>query len=130
MRQLQIPGGPRLWRKLLKWTDRARTAIEGVTYIQGPVEIVEGRLTLRIPLEAGAARLARSARGVGNIDSLGCLNVVIPHAVAEASGIREGSVVSADNRWGRLNISLVRDPTSKTSGEDPNGPLQPSTDLS
>jgi hypothetical protein len=100
-----------LWRKLLKWTDRARTAIEGVTSVQGPVETVNGELTLRIPLEAGGARLARCARGVGNVDA-GCLNVVIPRAVADAARMHEGCLVGVDNRRGRFNITLLRDSAS------------------
>jgi hypothetical protein len=87
-----------LWRTLLKWIDRARTTIEGVTSVQGPVESVNGKLTLRIPLQVGGAKLFRCARGVGTIDAE-CLNVVIPHAVAEGTGIREGSLVAVDNRW-------------------------------
>jgi hypothetical protein len=102
------PGGPRLWRKFLKWTDRARTAIEGVTSVQGSVETVNGELTLRIPLEAGGAKLARCARGVGTIDQE-YLDVVIPHSVVESTGIGEGSVVAVDNRNGRFNIRLIPD---------------------
>jgi hypothetical protein len=108
-----------LWRKLLKWTDRARTAIEGVTSVQGPVETVDGKLTLRIPLEAGGAKLARCARGVGNIDAE-CLNVVIPHAVAEGAGIREGCLVAVDNRWGRFNITLVPETANTVRGDNSN----------
>jgi hypothetical protein len=95
-----------LWRLILKWADRACIAIEGVTSIQGPVENVQGKLTLRIPLGAGGARLARCARGVGSIDGE-FLQIIIPDSVAEGTGITFHSVVIVDNRNGRLNISLT-----------------------
>jgi hypothetical protein len=55
----------------MKATDAERSDDDGrdsVTSVQGPVETVNGKLTLRIPMEAGGSQLAESARGVGHID--------------------------------------------------------------
>lgn len=95
-----------LGRLLRKWVDRGRTAIEGVTSVQGPVEDVDGKLTLRIPLSTGGARLARCARGVATIDGE-FLIIVVPESVAEGTGISFGSLVAVDNRNGRFNITRV-----------------------
>lgn len=95
-----------LGRLLLKCVDRGRTAIEGVTSVQGPVENIDGKLTLRIPLGTGGARLARAARGIATLDGE-FLVIVIPESVAEGTGISYGSVVAVDNRHGRFNIARV-----------------------
>ena len=39
-----------------------------VVSLEGPVEIVDGELAIRIPLEAGGAALAPLAKGIGEID--------------------------------------------------------------
>jgi hypothetical protein len=96
-----------IWNSLLKWVDRGRTAMEGVTDIQGPVEDTDGELSLRIPLKDGGRRLARCSRGTSRIEG-DLLIVVIPKAVAERSGTQVGSVVGVDNRKGRLNITLIQ----------------------
>jgi hypothetical protein len=52
----------RLLRRLLKWHDRTVTFFEGVTSLEGPVESIDGKFTLRIPLSAGGRKLRRCAR--------------------------------------------------------------------
>lgn len=72
--------------------------------VEGPVELIEGRLMLRIPLAAGGDRLAPLARGLGTTDG-GYLNVVMEPWLAEKLRIEAGSLVVVDNRNGRFNIA-------------------------
>jgi hypothetical protein len=72
--------------------------------IEGPVELIDGKLTLRIPLAAGGDKLAPFARGIGEIDSE-YLNVVIPPWLAEKLRIGAGSLVFVDNKDKKFNIT-------------------------
>lgn len=107
--------GARVWRRFLKWTDRALIAVEGVTRVQVTVEELDEELTVRIPLTAGGARLARCARDVGRVDAQSLI-IIVPDAVAQAKGISRGSRVEVDNRGGRLHIALVAR-TPRTHGQ-------------
>jgi hypothetical protein len=72
--------------------------------IEGPVEYIDGELTLRIPLAAGGDRLAPLARGIGVVDR-DCLIVVIQPWLATKLDIAAGSLVVVDNNNGRFNIT-------------------------
>jgi hypothetical protein len=50
--------------------------MEEITSLEGPLESMDGKLMLRIPLEAGGDKLAPFARGIGEVDG-DCLNVII-----------------------------------------------------
>ncbi|MBN1319642.1 MAG: hypothetical protein JXA87_02270 [Thermoleophilia bacterium] len=89
-----------------------------VVSLEGPVELVEGKLTLRIPLSAGGQELVEAARGLGEIDGE-YLVVVIAPWLAEHLGIEAGSLVAVDNEDGRFHI--VRSATNDdlpSSGDD------------
>jgi hypothetical protein len=72
--------------------------------IEGPVELIDGKLTLRIPLEAGGDQLAPLARGIGEIDGE-FLDVVIQPWLAEKLRIEAGSLVFVDNKNGKFTIT-------------------------
>jgi hypothetical protein len=72
--------------------------------IEGPVEVVSGRLMVRIPLEAGGDRLAASASGIGEVVD-GCLDIEIQPWLAEKLRISDGSLVVVDNRNGKFTIT-------------------------
>jgi hypothetical protein len=91
-------------RKLLKLYDRTMIFFEGVTSLKGPVESVDGKLTLRIPLSVGGRRLRRCARSISHVNG-NVLNIIIPDWLASKLNISDGSVVSVDNRDGRFNIT-------------------------
>jgi hypothetical protein len=74
--------------------------------LQGPVELLDGKLMLRIPLEAGGAALHAAARGISAVDEE-FLNITIPGWLAEKLRISEGSLVAVDNRGGKFNITPV-----------------------
>ena len=76
---------------------------DDVTCISGPVELIDGRLMLRIPLAEGGDALAGAARGIGAIVGEN-LDVTIPDWLARMLKIGDGSVVIVDNRGGKLNI--------------------------
>ncbi len=78
--------------------------MEDSVSLEGPVELYEGQLALRIPLAAGGDRLAPYARGVGQVDGE-YLAVVIQPWLAGMLRIGEGSVVCVDNRGGQLNVT-------------------------
>jgi hypothetical protein len=73
------------------------------TSLTGPVERLDGRLFLRIPLEAGGSDLVESARGISTVAD-GLLIVEILPWLAEKLKIREGSLVTVDNRDGKFNL--------------------------
>jgi hypothetical protein len=72
--------------------------------IEGPVELMNGELILRIPLETGGNQLAPPARGIGNIEG-NFLSVHIQPWLAEMLRIGPGSFVLVDDRNGKFNIT-------------------------
>jgi hypothetical protein len=72
--------------------------------IEGPVELIDGNLILRIPLEVGGNELAPLARGIGEIQGE-YLQVVIKPWLAEKLRIGAGSVVFVDNKNGKFTIT-------------------------
>ena len=72
--------------------------------IEGPVELVNGELMIRIPLSDGGDELAPLARGIGQIEG-DCLCVVIKPWLAEKLRIVEGSLVVVDNKNGKFTIT-------------------------
>lgn len=76
---------------------------DNVTCLSGPVDLVDGRLVLQIPLGHGGDQFVAASRGIGVIvgDEL---HVPIPDWLAKQLGIVEGTVVDIDNRGGKFNI--------------------------
>jgi hypothetical protein len=72
--------------------------------IEGPVELIDGDLTLRIPLSVGGAQLAPLARGIGQIEGE-FLCIVIKPWLAERLRIKAGSLVVVDNKNGKFTIT-------------------------
>ena len=72
--------------------------------LEGPVELLDGALMLRIPLAAGGDMLAPLARGIG--ETVGeHLIVVIRPWLAEKLNIAAGSLVVVDNENGKFTIT-------------------------
>ncbi len=76
---------------------------DDITSLQGPVEEINGKLMLRIPLDVAGDRLREASRGISEIDGE-FLCVVIPHWLADDLRLTAGSLVSVDNRNGKFNI--------------------------
>jgi hypothetical protein len=82
----------------------SRLSVPEYLSLEGPVELVDGRLVLRIPVEAGGDRLAPLAKGIGEVVD-GCLEVVIQPWLAEKLRVAQGSLVVVDDRDGKFNIA-------------------------
>ena len=72
--------------------------------VEGPVESIDGELTLRIPLDAGGAQLAPLAREISHVVD-DYLYVPIKPWMAEALRIEAGSLVIVDNVNGKFTIT-------------------------
>ena len=82
---------------------------DDIISLQGPVEKIEGKLVLRIPLEAGGSELIECSRGISEVEK-DYLKITIPEWLAGMLRIDVGSLVSVDNRNGKCNIHPI-DPT-------------------
>ena len=72
--------------------------------LEGPVQLIDGKLTLQIPLAAGGDKLASLARGIGEVVGE-ALVVVVPPWLAEKLRIGAGSLVHVDNYNGKFTIT-------------------------
>ena len=72
--------------------------------LEGPVELVDGKLILQIPLAAGGDKLASLARGIGEVVGED-LVVVIQPWLAKELRISVGSLVHVDNCNGKFTIT-------------------------
>lgn len=72
--------------------------------VQGPVELIDGQLTLRIPRSAGGDEWAPLARGIGQIEG-DYLCVIIQPWLAEKLRIGAGNWVDVDNVNGKFTIT-------------------------
>ena len=72
--------------------------------IEGAVELIDGELTLRIPLEMGGDQLAPLATKIGTVDGE-YLKVIIQVWLAEKLRIGAGSLVFVDNKNGKFTIT-------------------------
>ncbi len=75
-----------------------------IVSLEGPVELENGLLTIRIPLEYGGAELAPYAKGIGEIQD-GDLVVVIQPWLAEKLNIGPESLVVVDNVEGKFRVT-------------------------
>jgi len=77
-----------------------------VTSLTGPVENIDGKLMLRIPLAAGGSELVECSRGIGAVEGE-FLSIHIMDWLAQKLGISEGSSVTVDNTNGKFNMRPV-----------------------
>jgi hypothetical protein len=75
--------------------------------VEGPVELIDGKLILRIPLDMGGVGMAAFALGIGAVDSEH-LNVAIQPWLAEKLRIGPGSIVCASVDTANGNFSITR----------------------
>jgi hypothetical protein len=81
----------------MKYTEPA------VLSLTGPVEVVDGILTLKIPLVAGGDKLVALTQGLGRVEGEFLVIPIYPR-IAELLGIVEGSLVTVDNHNGEFNV--------------------------
>ncbi len=70
--------------------------------LEGPVELVNGKLTVAIPIEV-AGDLVECSKGIGSVRGAE-LVIVLPEWLTNKLSIAEGSVVIVDNKDGKFNI--------------------------
>lgn len=87
--------------------------MEDFVSVKGPIESIDGKLMLRIPLDAGGEKLATFAHGIGEIDGE-FLNVIIQPWLAEKLKVGVGNIVFVDNKNGKFII------TRSASNDSPN----------
>jgi len=80
--------------------------MDDIVSLEGPVELLDGKLVLQIPLDAGGDVLRTAARGISTVDDE-FLTITIPDWLAEKLGIGDGSLVLVDNSGGKFNITRV-----------------------
>jgi hypothetical protein len=72
--------------------------------LEGPVELINGELQIRIPVSLGGDKLALLATGIGEIVD-DKLVVVIQSWLAEKLNVGAGSLVLVDNLNGKFTIT-------------------------
>jgi hypothetical protein len=77
--------------------------VDGVTSIEGPVEMLNGELVLLILLVEGGQQLIECSRGISEIDGDN-LKVIVRPWLADMLGLEEGVRVWIDNRNGKFNL--------------------------
>jgi hypothetical protein len=80
--------------------------MDNVASLQGPVESIDGKLMLRIPLRAGGDEFLECSRGISEVKD-GCLCITIQEWLAGMLRIEAGDLVSIDNANGKFNIRPV-----------------------
>ncbi|MFZ0915039.1 MAG: hypothetical protein WBQ76_13995 [Candidatus Korobacteraceae bacterium] len=80
--------------------------MDDVTSLQGPVEKIDGKLTLLIPLEAGGDQFIECCRGISEIQGE-YLRITIPEWLSGMLRIDEGSLVCVHNENGKFNMYPV-----------------------
>jgi hypothetical protein len=83
--------------------------MDDITSLEGPVETIDGKLVLQIPLAYGGAALLACSRGIGQVRGAD-LVVTIPDWLAKMLSIKDGSEAVVDNRDGKFNIKLASRP--------------------
>jgi len=82
------------------------STMDDVTSLQGPVDKIDGKLTLLIPLEAGGDQFIECSRGIGEVCGK-YLKVEIQEWLADSLRIQDGDLVSVNNANGKFNIQPV-----------------------
>ena len=84
--------------------------MEKLMLLQGPVLMVNGQLTLLVPVENGEAELMDCSRGISEVAGA-CLKIAIPDWLAGMLCIEEGDIVGVSNWDGKLRIEPRAAPT-------------------
>lgn len=77
--------------------------MEELMSLQGPVLVVNGQLTLLVPLQDGRAESIDRSRDASEVAG-SCLQIAIPEWIAGMLRIEEGDIVCVTNWDGELGI--------------------------
>ena len=94
--------------------------------LEGPLELVQGELALRIPLSVGGDQLRDVSKGIGRLEGEYWVVVIKPW-LAEKLRVKAGSLIVVDNAGGKFNLtrSAANDAPSTGAQATP-GPRAPS----
>jgi hypothetical protein len=81
-----------------------RRKVQDTISLEGPVELFNDKLVIRIPLAVGGDHLAPFAAKMGRIEG-DHLNVTIPPRLAKRLNIDVGTIVSVDNHDGKFTLA-------------------------
>lgn len=79
--------------------------MDNMTSLPGPIEKIDGKLTLLVPLEAGGDQLIECSKGISEMGRF--LKITIPEWLSGMLRIGEGSLVSVDNENGKFDIHPI-----------------------
>lgn len=77
-----------------------------VISLQGPVEKVDGKLILLLPLETGGNDLIKCCRSISEVQGEH-LKIFTPDWLADMLRIEVGDLVSVDNAGGKFNFRRI-----------------------
>lgn len=76
--------------------------------LEGPVESIEDRLFISVPLSEGGNQFIRCTHGIAQVDlERECLNIYIPDGLVQKIGISEGVQVVISNEGGQFHLWLA-----------------------
>jgi len=77
------------------------------TSLKGPVELIDGKLTLMIPLNVGGSDLVACTKGIAKIEGE-FLKITFPDwLVSKLGWIQNGTILEVDNKGGKFNFSPI-----------------------
>lgn len=80
--------------------------MNNVTSLRGPIEKIDGKLRLLIPLTTNGDQFIECTRGISEIRGE-YLRITIPEWLSGMLRIDEGGLVSIDNENGKFNIHPI-----------------------
>ena len=80
---------------------------DDVLCLEGPLERIDGKLVLMIPLDAGGDELRHTCTKISEIVDEQVLKVLIPDWLAAMLQLEEGDLVEVDNANGKFNLRPV-----------------------
>jgi hypothetical protein len=71
--------------------------------IKGPIEKIDGKLMLLIPLAVGGRELAECTKGIGRVEG-DFLKIEVMPWMADKLGVSEGTIMAVDNSTGEFRM--------------------------
>lgn len=95
-----------IWNDQIEALASDGSDVDDVLTLQGPVERVDGKLVLLIPLNEGGDRFVECSHGISEMHG-DTLRISIPEWLSGMLRIEEGDLVSIDNADRKFNIRAV-----------------------
>lgn len=99
--------GSTVWPLHASFGRSADASVDRIVSLERPVEMIDGVLTVQIPLEEGGDQFIECARGISEVQG-DCLKIIIQGWLADKLRIEHGDRVVVDNASGKFNIQPVK----------------------